>query len=184
MRKITGFVGSPRKEGNTNTLVRTVLEGAEANGFATEVVYIEDYLTRGCRSDGGCRDQSGCVQQDFSELRNYVDQSDGIVIATPIYIGNISSATQGFLERFFMFTHPRLGKKLPTLLVYTHSQQKDDTYGAILEHRAGHLAMCGLDVFEMMGVGSCSPMFLEVDKNTEALGRAYSLGQRFLQNHK
>ena len=47
--------GSPRKNWNTDTLLKKVLEGAESAGAETEMVYLYDLKFCGCKSCMACK---------------------------------------------------------------------------------------------------------------------------------
>jgi len=47
--KIVGFIGSPRKKGNTTTIVNEVLRGAQEAGAETKVFNLNQLSIRGCR---------------------------------------------------------------------------------------------------------------------------------------
>ncbi len=53
--KIIGFIGSYRKGGNTDTAVRTVLEGAMNLGADVEAVYLNDYEIADCVGCEACK---------------------------------------------------------------------------------------------------------------------------------
>ena len=46
--KVLALIGSPRIGGNTDLLVEQVLEGAKANEYATEKLYLYDYTISLC----------------------------------------------------------------------------------------------------------------------------------------
>ncbi len=46
--KIVGFNASPRKNGNTMTLVETVLKGAASKGAETRLVNLHELNMKGC----------------------------------------------------------------------------------------------------------------------------------------
>ena len=53
--KVVGFSGSPRKDANTDRLVRQVLDGAKAAGAGTKFVRIADHKISGCISCYHCK---------------------------------------------------------------------------------------------------------------------------------
>ena len=46
--KVTGFNGSPRKDGNTTTLMSYLLQEAAKEGIETEIVQLADKTIHGC----------------------------------------------------------------------------------------------------------------------------------------
>lgn len=98
--KIIGLVGSPRKGGNTDTLVDRVLEGAKSKKAEVEKVYLQDLDIRPCQGAFSCEARKRCVlPDDMQPLYETLQQADGIVIGTPIYVGNASGPLVNFLDR-------------------------------------------------------------------------------------
>ncbi len=102
--KILGVVGSPRKRGNTDILVDSVLDGAKRKGFDVEKIYLEDLDFRGCIACEGCRKTSKCVlNDDMEEVYSKLETSDGIVLGSPTYFYNITWLTKKFLDRLYVY---------------------------------------------------------------------------------
>ena len=55
--KIIGFVGSPRKNGNTDVLVQQVLRGASIAGAETKVFYLNELNIKGCQDCDYCKEK-------------------------------------------------------------------------------------------------------------------------------
>ena len=55
---ILGIVGSPRKEGRTNTLIDAALEGAAQGGAETQKLYLVDYAIKPFTGSGGAEQGS------------------------------------------------------------------------------------------------------------------------------
>jgi multimeric flavodoxin WrbA len=53
--KIVAFNGSPRKDGNTATLLNKALEGAAAHGAEIEMIQLYDLNFKGCISCFACK---------------------------------------------------------------------------------------------------------------------------------
>ena len=100
--KILGIVGSPRKEkGLTDALVRKALDGAEAVGAQTDVMYLMDRNPQPCiHCGGGCFSKYECAVEEDAALRNQeVYESDAIVLGAPVYIWQISGLTANFIDK-------------------------------------------------------------------------------------
>ena len=54
-KKIVGIVASPRKGGNTDTIVQAVLDGAKEAGAHTVKYYLNDLKYVGCQACMYCR---------------------------------------------------------------------------------------------------------------------------------
>jgi multimeric flavodoxin WrbA len=98
--KLLGLVGSPRKGGNTDTLVDRVMEGAKSNQAEVEKVYLRDLDIHPCQGAFSCEARKRCVlPDDMQPLYEKIQQADGIVIGTPVYVGNATGALVNFLGR-------------------------------------------------------------------------------------
>ncbi|MBQ6352033.1 MAG: flavodoxin family protein, partial [Lentisphaeria bacterium] len=53
--KVLAINGGPRKNWNTDSLLKAVLDGAAAAGAETEMVYLYDLKFRGCVSCLACK---------------------------------------------------------------------------------------------------------------------------------
>jgi hypothetical protein len=100
--KLLGIVGSARKGGNTDTLVSRVLEAAKSKATEAEVekVHLQDLNIHPCQGAFSCEARKGCVlPDDMQPLYKKLQQADGIVIGTPVYVGNATGMLVNFLDR-------------------------------------------------------------------------------------
>ena len=108
MIKIVGISGSPRKEKNTEFLVKLALESIKEKEPSVETVFIplsEKYFL-GCLSCGYCHEHYGCSQKDdlYPVLEQLKDETiKGLIIGSPVYMGGMSSQTKAFLDRTVLF---------------------------------------------------------------------------------
>ena len=114
MKTVIGIVGSPRKGGNTDILVRQVLAGAAAEGDETKIFYLEDLEYQGCQGCRYCKMNEGCrVEDDMTLLYQELIAADGIVLGTPVYFGQMSGQTKLFLDRWYALMNPDFSSRLP-----------------------------------------------------------------------
>ena len=102
--KVLGFVGSPRKKGNTDVLVDTFLDGALSVGAEVKKVFLADYTINQCR---GCYRK--CIlkpgfrcatfRDDMDMILRAMVSSDLILFASPYYCASYTSIMARFLER-------------------------------------------------------------------------------------
>ncbi|MBC7220580.1 flavodoxin family protein [Candidatus Bipolaricaulota bacterium] len=79
--RILGIVGSPRKGGNTDTVVGQVLAGAEREGINTERLYLGDLQIQPCRVCYGCAETGTCVvDDDFQLVVERMKEAGGVVL--------------------------------------------------------------------------------------------------------
>ena len=114
--KVIAFMGSPRKKGNTNTLVDQFLEGAKNKGVDIEKVYLYDSninLCQGCYKN--CwTNPNDCTRwnDDMNQLISKMLSSDLILFASPIYMASYTSQLTAFFERCIPLMHVDLENKI------------------------------------------------------------------------
>lgn len=105
MMKISGIVGSPRKDGNSFYLIREALKTAKEAvlQLETEIIQLGDLNIESCRACENCAEEPyKCViEDDFRLVLNKMKGADGILIASPRYgpFGACPSKMQALLER-------------------------------------------------------------------------------------
>ena len=104
--KVIAINGSPRKNWNTDTLLKKVLEGAESAGAETEMVYLYDLKFCGCKSCMACKLKkeprpNRCVLRDeLTPVLDKVHEADAVVLGSPIYFSEVTGEMRSFVERF------------------------------------------------------------------------------------
>jgi multimeric flavodoxin WrbA len=102
MMKVVAFNGSPRKEGNTSLSIKTVFSELDKEGIETELVQLGGVNIRGCRACYKCFEKKDmrCIQDD--DLNSFVEkmrESEGIIIGSPTYFGNVSTEVKALIDR-------------------------------------------------------------------------------------
>jgi multimeric flavodoxin WrbA len=99
--KIISLLASPHGlKGNTAGLLRYVLDGAEAEGAKTEVIILKGDTVLPCRGCDACHKKGRCVRKDsFESIKEKIIKADGLVLASPNYIFNVSAQLKAFMDR-------------------------------------------------------------------------------------
>lgn len=103
-KKIVILNGSPRKKGNTSTLVKAFTEGAESVGNTVTEFFLNGMDIHGCKGcfGGHSSKECPCVQRDdMDKIYPAVKDSDVIVLATPLYYWNMSGQIRTAIDRLF-----------------------------------------------------------------------------------
>ena len=101
MNKILAIYGSPRREGNTSTLLNRAVEGASEAGAEVEKVFLRDLKMSPCLEIYGCKETGLCViQDDFQKVYDKLLASHGIMLASPIFFYTVSAHTKILMDRF------------------------------------------------------------------------------------
>lgn len=106
--------GSPRgARSNTHTIVKPFLEGAQEAGAETENVFLVEKNIRHCRGCYVCwvKTPGRCIiEDDVADLIASMASADVIVLATPLYVDNVSGIMKQFLDRLIPSADPHFYK--------------------------------------------------------------------------
>ncbi|MBR9982222.1 MAG: flavodoxin family protein [Desulfatitalea sp.] len=108
---VVAINGSPRKTGNTSTIMRSVLEGARAAGAETSEAHLHTLDMKGCMGCLSCRKKPGvCAQQDgLSPFLEMIKTCDALVVGCPIYMYRICGQMKLFVDRAYSLYMPKPG---------------------------------------------------------------------------
>lgn len=101
--KALAINGSPRKGGNTETLLRKAMEPISAAGYGTEYLQVGGTHIRGCTACGACGRMKNrqCVMDDdmFNLVFMKMIDADAILIGSPTYFANMTAETAALISR-------------------------------------------------------------------------------------
>jgi len=106
MKKMMIICGSPRKNGNTMTVVRWVAEGARASDAEVEIIEAArlKYQVNGCMACLACQrsEKYGCfVKDEASPIIARIPEQDILIFATPVYFMGFSAQLKLIIDRMF-----------------------------------------------------------------------------------
>jgi multimeric flavodoxin WrbA len=100
-RRIVAIYGSPRRRGNTATLLKRAVEGARAAGAAVEEIVLRDLKLSACLEIYACKQDGECrIRDDYQRVRDLVLSCGGLMLASPIFYYAVSAHTKILMERF------------------------------------------------------------------------------------
>ena len=97
--------GSPRKGWNTHQMIMKACEGARDAGAEVQEFDLYDLNFSGCRSCFACKvkgskTEGGCsYPDDLKPVMDAVKEADVLVLASPVYLGQLSAQMNLFWER-------------------------------------------------------------------------------------
>lgn len=97
--------GSPHKEGNTYIALREMEKIFTQEGVESEIITVGNQNIRGCVACRACAEKGKCVFDDcVNEIAPKFAESDGLVIASPVYYASANGTMISFLDRLFFST--------------------------------------------------------------------------------
>jgi multimeric flavodoxin WrbA len=135
--KVTAFLGSPRKNGNTDTLTARLLRGAEEAGHVTETVALRRLTIKPCLGCEQCwKKGHPCIMDDdMLPLYQTIADSDVLVFATPVYWYAPTALMKAFIDRLVPFNRPQ-GRPLiqgkGAILVVAYEEEGPEAAGPLV----------------------------------------------------
>jgi multimeric flavodoxin WrbA len=121
MMKVTAFVGSARKKHTYKATEKVLQKMQSLDNVEYEIVALSDYKLGTCRGCKLCMDkgESLCPLRDDRDLLiAKIQESDGVLFASPNYSFQVSGLMKVFLDRLgFLFHRPEFFGKAFTCLV-------------------------------------------------------------------
>ena len=110
--KIVAINGSPTgNKGITGKTLAALLEGAQAEGAEVQLFELGAGTVKPCISCHTCQREGYCVIEDeYQAIQTAMIESDGIVLASPNYIYNVTAQMKALLDRSFSMYHCQMLK--------------------------------------------------------------------------
>jgi len=171
--KILLISSSPRKEkSNTFILAQEVLRGVSSSGMKTETIHLADHQINFCRHCEECHKKilHCSVADSVLGILNKMLEADGIILASPNYINQVTASMKVLFERASHFMHcKRLLDKYIVAVVTSGSGQDK----AVLDYIKYYSLTCGAQYSG--GVSSRAPVTKEEMEEAIKLGNKLAL---------
>ncbi len=116
--KVLMLNGSPRENGNVALAFREMEQVFKENNVEYENILLGRTDIRGCIACETCRKNGKCVFDDIvNELAGKFEESDGLVIGSPVYYGSANGTLMSALQRLFYSTSFDKSLKVGTSVV-------------------------------------------------------------------
>ena len=100
--KVLMLNGSPRENGNTAMALSEMEKVFLEEEIEVETVQLGKLDIRGCTACGYCHKEGKCVFPDIvNELAQKLEESDGLVVASPVYYASANATLVAALDRLF-----------------------------------------------------------------------------------
>ena len=186
--KVLGVAGSPRRNGNSDVLLKQVLKGVRQETVEGSLIQLRDIQFQGCIGCEKCRQDKICtgLNDGMSLLYKPIMASKGLVLVSPTHNYNITSWMKAFIDRLYCFynfenTRPRAwssqladqGRKAVLVAVCEQENKKD--MGFTLEAMRAPIEALG---YQVIGEQAIFRIFDKgkVKEDTESMEKALRLG--------
>jgi len=99
--------GSPHEGfGNTSQMLAMLREHLAPEGFDLEEIFLSQYQIGFCTGCATCLETGACwVRDDYNSVVRTVLEADAVILASPVYIFNITAQMKTFLDRSLGYGH-------------------------------------------------------------------------------
>ncbi len=123
--KAIALHGSPRRNGNSDTLVSNFLEGLRASGHSEiQEFYANELSIKPCQGCLTCNKPpyKCAIEDDMREIYSAFIDADVVIFATPMYWGYMTAQLKTVLDRMEAIASQRLfrDKTFVAILTYHH----------------------------------------------------------------
>jgi multimeric flavodoxin WrbA len=100
MAQILAIYGSPRRRGNTATLLKHAVQGAVDAGAQVNEVVLRDLKISPCLEIYACKKEGRCaIKDDFHQVVDQILSAKGIILASPVFFYTVSAHTKILMDR-------------------------------------------------------------------------------------
>jgi multimeric flavodoxin WrbA len=192
--KVLGVAGSPRKNGNSDVLLRHVLKGVSRENIKCGSIQLREVQFQGCIGCEKCRKDKICtgLADGMSLIYKQIIASKGLVLVSPAHNYNITSWMKAFIDRLYCFynfenTRPRAwssqlaGQDRKAVLVAVCEQENKKDMGFTLDAMRMPIEALG---YQVIGEQAVLRIFDrgKVKEDTDSLEKVFMLGRELAKS--
>ena len=139
-KNILVLTGSPRKDGNSDTLAQYFIKGAEKTGAEVQQVNTSKLKINACIACDKCWEKDvPCVfRDDMDKIYPLLEWADTFVFACPLYFYTYSAQLKVVLDRLYSYefrNRETVRGKNTVLLVTAGTENPDDFDGIVSSYK-------------------------------------------------
>ncbi|MEX2704190.1 MAG: flavodoxin family protein [Candidatus Freyrarchaeum guaymaensis] len=178
--KILGLVGSYRKYGNTEVLVREALMSASEMGAEVELLRLTDLTIKPCKGCMACvfKNAECRIEDDANFFFSKLFEADGIILGSPIYIFGPVGIIKMIQDRFLQISTrlEKLRNKVGAIIAIGGAPGAE---GTIMPGLASFFMFLGIPIVDQMLVYSHGPG--EILLHEDAVQKANRIGRELVE---
>jgi len=181
--KIVAILGSPQPRGNSASLARAFLAGAREQGAEVQEYPLNQLDFRGCQGCRACKTKNdACIlEDDLTPVLQAVKAADILLLASPVYFGDLSGQLKCFFDRTFSYFNPDFSSRLPAgkqaVLVLVQGNPDQDQFADLFPRYERWLKLYGFaPVYLLRAVGVREPG--DIAAQPDQLSQAAALARK------
>jgi multimeric flavodoxin WrbA len=183
--KIVVVLGSPRPEGNSALLAQKLLNAAEGLGAEVRKFFVNKMDFKGCQGCESCKTTSDrCILEDeLTEVLEAIKTADTLVLASPVYFGDISGRLKCFFDRTYSYLNPDFSSRLPSgkkaVFILVQGEPEEGEFNDIFPRYERWLKLYGFSpIYRLRATGVRAPV--DINQQTGILEQAAALGRELV----
>jgi multimeric flavodoxin WrbA len=189
MKSVVALLGSPRRGGNSETISDKIMDTAKSRGALTTKFALNELSFRGCQACMACKTGSEIcvVNDDLAQVLDAVSQADVLIMASPIYFGEVTGQMKSAIDRMYSFlgpdylTNPNPGRLAPgkkCVFVLTQGNPDKNAFDVFAKYER-FFTRFGFDVTVFRGLGLRAKT--DSAENAEVMKQAEELAKKLVQ---
>lgn len=159
---VLGIGLSPRKNGNSDFLLKWALTGARQSGARVKKIFSRDLKVNYCLGCRYCETKGECIQKDdFQKLYQELESADFLIIATPIFFLGIPGHSKAMIDRFqtywsrkYLLGKPPLRENRKALVLLTAGSDLENIFDGAKKTLRAFFQVSGFDCWKEIGITS------------------------------
>jgi len=184
MANVVGISGSPRRGGNSETLLQAAFEGAREAGADCQMVRLNDLTYRGCQACDACFLEGRCpYQDDLAGVYEKLREADVWIFSSPVYYDGVSGQLKTFFDRCRCFASDRRKKerRRAAALIVTYEADRTEFYHETARRLAAYFGWFGrFEPVEVMAEPRLGPPEAASER-PDLLVKARAMGRRLVE---
>jgi multimeric flavodoxin WrbA len=194
--EVFGISGSPRKNGNSDIILKTIISGVSQENISSDTLNLTNIQFQGCIGCERCRKDKICtgLADGMSLVYDKIISSKGLILVSPTHNYNITSWMKAFIDRLYCFYNfendrPRswssqlADQDRKAVIAAICEQETAENMGFTIEAMEKPLEALG---YEIIGKLSVFKIFdkAKVKHDQDSMEKAYELGKKLAQSIK
>ncbi|MDR1781789.1 MAG: flavodoxin family protein [Bacilli bacterium] len=155
--KILAYCASPNKNGNSSWTMEQYLKGFNNNDVIKKY-YASDLNIKCCNGCLACNESFNCViDDDMQDIYQDLDDTDLLIIAMPVYMGEMNGHAKIFMDRLYAKITPHFSpryhdgiKKKKLVLIFTQGNPDQNKFMDYFMYTKKMFNMLEFDVLDMI----------------------------------
>jgi multimeric flavodoxin WrbA len=182
--KIVAVLGSPQPQGNSAGLARAFLAAGREHGAEVQEYPLNQLNFKGCQGCRVCKTKNDAcsLEDDLNPVLQAIKMADLLVLASPVYFGDLSGQMKCFFDRTYSYLNPDFSSRLPAgkqaVLVLAQGNPDPDQFADIFPRYERWLKLYGFDAVHLLravGVRTPGDIAAQPDQLSQAAALARKL---------